>query len=131
MLDGADGTMVASVDVKNGYNKIIHSAFLEAIWDYPDLHGTYIFFHKLLQVHSYNGLGGSTYLTPTDFTCSKGVQQGAVEASFLSCMGTNKANQATHRDLFQTGGGLAAGMDETCILRQPDVVIATVPTHRT
>eukprot|EP00957_Ditylum_brightwellii_P106488 8124280-Ditylum_brightwellii.AAC.1 len=32
MLDGADGTMVASVDVENGYNKIICSAILEAIW---------------------------------------------------------------------------------------------------
>eukprot|EP00957_Ditylum_brightwellii_P167197 12727697-Ditylum_brightwellii.AAC.1 len=31
-----------------------------------------------------------------------------VARAFLFCMGTHKANQATHRDLLQTGGGLAA-----------------------
>eukprot|EP00957_Ditylum_brightwellii_P015194 1144641-Ditylum_brightwellii.AAC.1 len=71
--------MVASVDVKNGYNEIMRSAILEAIWDFPD-------------VHSYIGLGYSAHLTSADFTCSKGVQQGAVEASFLFCVGSNKAN---------------------------------------
>eukprot|EP00957_Ditylum_brightwellii_P018007 1356836-Ditylum_brightwellii.AAC.1 len=86
----------------------MHSAILEAIWDCPNLCGTCLFFHKLLQVHSYIGLGGGANLTSTDFTCSKGVQQGTVEASFLFCMGTNKANQVTHRDLLQTGRGLAA-----------------------
>eukprot|EP00957_Ditylum_brightwellii_P153067 11651466-Ditylum_brightwellii.AAC.1 len=131
MLDRADGTMVASVDVKNGYNKIMHIVILEAIWDCHDLCSTYLFFHKLLQVHSYIGLGGGAHLTSADFTCSKGVQQGRVEVSFFFCMGINKANQATHRDLLQTGGGLAAGMDDTYLLEQPDIVITTVPTHRT
>eukprot|EP00957_Ditylum_brightwellii_P077397 5880818-Ditylum_brightwellii.AAC.1 len=69
--------MVASVDVKNGYNEIMCSAILEAIWDCPDLRGTYLFFHTLLQVHSYIGLGGGAHLASADFTCSEGVQQGA------------------------------------------------------
>eukprot|EP00957_Ditylum_brightwellii_P190921 14537717-Ditylum_brightwellii.AAC.1 len=51
MLDGADGTMVASVDVKNRYNEIMRSAILEVIWDCPDLRVTYLFFHKRLQAH--------------------------------------------------------------------------------
>eukprot|EP00957_Ditylum_brightwellii_P021586 1627133-Ditylum_brightwellii.AAC.1 len=60
--------MVASVDVKNGYNEIMCSAILEAIWEYPDLCSTYLFFHKLLQMHSYIGLGGGAHLTSADFT---------------------------------------------------------------
>eukprot|EP00957_Ditylum_brightwellii_P108303 8262247-Ditylum_brightwellii.AAC.1 len=92
------------------------SAILEAIWDCLNLCGTYLLFHKLLQVNSCIGLGSSVHLISADFSCSEGVQQGTVEASFLFYMGTNKANQVTHRDLLQTGGGLMAGMDDIYML---------------
>eukprot|EP00957_Ditylum_brightwellii_P211629 15366397-Ditylum_brightwellii.AAC.1 len=81
-------------------------------------------------VHSYIGRGGSAHLTSADFTCCEGVQQGAVEASFLFYIGTNKANQTKYRDLLQTGGGLIAGIDVIYLLGQPDVIITTLPIRR-
>ena len=48
MMDGAESNMIASIDVANGYNEIKHSSILQAVWDCPDLRGSYFFFHGIL-----------------------------------------------------------------------------------
>eukprot|EP00957_Ditylum_brightwellii_P174039 13250771-Ditylum_brightwellii.AAC.1 len=69
------------------------------------------------------------HITIAPFTCDEGFQQGAVEASFLFCAGTNKVNQASHQDLISTRGGLKVGIDDTYLLGQPNVVVPSVPFH--
>eukprot|EP00957_Ditylum_brightwellii_P151808 11559970-Ditylum_brightwellii.AAC.1 len=85
MLDGAEGTMVASINIANGYNEIQCKSILEAVWECPDLCGTYLFFHKILSPCSYVRLGGRAHVITASFTCDEGVQQGAAKASFLFC----------------------------------------------
>eukprot|EP00957_Ditylum_brightwellii_P152789 11630314-Ditylum_brightwellii.AAC.1 len=83
MFNGAEGTMIASADVKNGYNEIMHSVILEQVWEYTELRCAYFFFLKILSQNSYIGLGSGAHVRTAQFTCKEGVQQGAVEASFL------------------------------------------------
>eukprot|EP00957_Ditylum_brightwellii_P128196 9777529-Ditylum_brightwellii.AAC.1 len=125
--------MVASVNIANRYNEIQCKLIIKPVWDCPDLCGTYLFFHKILSPCSYVGLGGGAHVITAPFTCNKGVQQGAVDASFLFCAGTNKANQAnqaTHQDLLDTRGGLKAGMDDTYLCGMLDLVVTVVVAHR-
>eukprot|EP00957_Ditylum_brightwellii_P017112 1290124-Ditylum_brightwellii.AAC.1 len=92
MLDGTEGTMIANVDIENGYNGIMHSAIIKQVWKCTELRGTYFFFKKILSQNSYIGLGSGAHVRMAPFTCKEGIQQGAVEASFLFCVGTNMAN---------------------------------------
>eukprot|EP00957_Ditylum_brightwellii_P050902 3860804-Ditylum_brightwellii.AAC.1 len=70
----------------------MHSAILEKVWECTELRGAYFFFHKVLSQNSYIGLRSGAYVCIVSFTCEEGVQQGVVEASFLFCVGTNRAN---------------------------------------
>eukprot|EP00957_Ditylum_brightwellii_P167765 12771443-Ditylum_brightwellii.AAC.1 len=123
--------MIASVDVANGYNEIKRSSILQAVWDCPDLRGSYFFFCRILSQSSYIGLGSGAHVINAPFTCGEEVQQGAVEASFLFCAVTNKANQATHHELLESNSGLAAGMDDTYLMGHPDATVPAVSNHKT
>eukprot|EP00957_Ditylum_brightwellii_P197271 15029265-Ditylum_brightwellii.AAC.1 len=68
--------MIASVDVENGYNEIMHSNILEQVWECTQLRGTYFFFHKILSQNSYIGLVSGAHVQTVPFTCEEGVQQG-------------------------------------------------------
>eukprot|EP00957_Ditylum_brightwellii_P181510 13826236-Ditylum_brightwellii.AAC.1 len=102
MMGGAESSMIASVDVAYGYDKIKCSSILQAVWDCPDLRCSYFFFYRILSQSSYIGLGSGAHVINAPFTCDEGVQQGTVKASFLFCAGTNKANQATHHELLES-----------------------------
>eukprot|EP00957_Ditylum_brightwellii_P101609 7744192-Ditylum_brightwellii.AAC.1 len=105
-------------------------AILEVVWDCPDLRGSYFFFHKILSQGSYIGLRIGAHITTAPYTYEEGVQQGDVEASFLFCVRTNKANQANYWGLIQTRGRLKASMDDTYLPGQPNTVIPTVSVHK-
>eukprot|EP00957_Ditylum_brightwellii_P157772 12008404-Ditylum_brightwellii.AAC.1 len=42
-----------------------------------------------------------------------------------------KANQATHHELLESNGGLAAGMDDTYLMGHPDATVPAVSNHKT
>eukprot|EP00957_Ditylum_brightwellii_P127171 9696836-Ditylum_brightwellii.AAC.1 len=72
MLDGTDGFMVASVDVENGYNEIKRKSIIVALWECGNLRYTFYFFHKILSIKSYIGLGGGANVLDAPFTCDEG-----------------------------------------------------------
>eukprot|EP00957_Ditylum_brightwellii_P058188 4412511-Ditylum_brightwellii.AAC.1 len=61
MLDGAEGTIIASVDVESGYNEIMRSVILEQVFECSELRGAYFSFHKILSQNSYIGLGSGAH----------------------------------------------------------------------
>eukprot|EP00957_Ditylum_brightwellii_P104884 7993890-Ditylum_brightwellii.AAC.1 len=71
-MDGAESNMIASVDVANGYNKIKCASILQAVWDCPDLWGSYFFFHRILSQNSYIDLGSGAHVINASFTCDEG-----------------------------------------------------------
>eukprot|EP00957_Ditylum_brightwellii_P136389 10401710-Ditylum_brightwellii.AAC.1 len=61
MMAGAGSNMIDSVDVATDYNEIKCSSILQAVWDCPDLRGSYFFFHHILSQSSYIGLGSGVH----------------------------------------------------------------------
>eukprot|EP00957_Ditylum_brightwellii_P081140 6172187-Ditylum_brightwellii.AAC.1 len=126
LLDKADDFMVASVEDENGYSEIKRKSILDAMWECTDLKCTFYFFHKIIPIKSCIGLEGGAHALDAPFTCNEGVQQGIVEASFIFCLGTNKANKGTHHKMMETRGGLCTGMDGTYLIGQPDAAVSGV-----
>eukprot|EP00957_Ditylum_brightwellii_P121378 9256345-Ditylum_brightwellii.AAC.1 len=94
--------MIASVDVANGYNEIKHSSILQAVWDCPDLRGSYFFVHCILSQSSYTGTNNTNQATHCELLESNdGLAAGMDDTYIMGLSDATAAHDCTaKRDAF-------------------------------
>ena len=117
---------ILSLDYSNAFNETSRQKILEALWSVPDLRPIWCFIYHILLSKSHIGLGSGHNLTDADFSSEEGVQQGAIEASFLFCLAVHFVNRLTNTSLSRSGGILTAGMDDTYMAGKTEALLAAL-----
>ena len=118
--------ILVACDVRNAFNEASRKSILEQVWSNEDLKELFYITYLLLHGKFYVGSGSGTGVRHTGFDSETGVQQGAVDASYLFCLLIAVANKQTDELLSPVGGAIVSGMDDTYLLGPAEEVFSAI-----